>query len=111
MRIKEEEAGETENSGRYWTDMFFGLIKPAREHCNHSKYGHIYMTYCKLFLPKVSLGRLAESGAQNEKGAEAPFQQSTRMCSDHTENEEPQPQVVVALGFLITNCAPSRSSL
>ena len=27
------------------------------------------------------------------------------------ENDEPQPQVVVAFGFLITNCAPSRSSL
>ncbi len=26
------------------------------------------------------------------------------------ENEEPQPQVVVAFGFLITNCAPSRPS-
>ena len=24
---------------------------------------------------------------------------------------DPQPQVVVALGFLITNCAPSKSSL
>lgn len=28
----------------------------------------------------------------------------------HTENEEPQPQVLVAFGFLITNCAPSRPS-
>ncbi len=28
-----------------------------------------------------------------------------------TENDEPQPQVVVAFGFLITNCAPFRSSL
>ena len=28
-----------------------------------------------------------------------------------TENEEPQPQVVWAFGFLITNCAPSRPSL
>jgi anhydro-N-acetylmuramic acid kinase len=28
-----------------------------------------------------------------------------------TENDDPQPQVVVALGFLITNWAPSRSSL
>ena len=26
------------------------------------------------------------------------------------ENEEPQPQVVVAFGFLITNCAPSSPS-
>ena len=28
----------------------------------------------------------------------------------YTENEEPQPQVVCALGFRITNCAPSRPS-
>lgn len=28
-----------------------------------------------------------------------------------TENDEPQPQVVVAFGFLMTNCAPFRSSL
>ena len=28
-----------------------------------------------------------------------------------TENDEPQPQVVLAFGFLITNCAPCRSSL
>ena len=30
---------------------------------------------------------------------------------DQAENDDPQPQVVVAFGFLITNCAPSRSSL
>lgn len=29
----------------------------------------------------------------------------------YTENDEPQPQVVVAFGFLITNCAPVKSSL
>ncbi len=29
----------------------------------------------------------------------------------YTENEEPQPQVVVALGLRMTNCAPSMSSL
>jgi hypothetical protein len=29
----------------------------------------------------------------------------------HMENDEPQPQVEAAAGFLITNCAPSRSSL
>ena len=28
----------------------------------------------------------------------------------YIENDEPQPQVVVAFGFLITNWAPSRSS-
>jgi hypothetical protein len=31
--------------------------------------------------------------------------------SFQTEKLEPQPQVVVALGFLITNCEPVRSSL
>ena len=30
---------------------------------------------------------------------------------DYTENEEPHPQVEVALGFLITNCAPSSPSV
>ena len=30
---------------------------------------------------------------------------------DQTLKLEPQPQVVVAFGFLMTNCAPSRSSL
>jgi hypothetical protein len=30
---------------------------------------------------------------------------------NQTENEEPHPQVVVALGFLMTNCAPCKSSL
>ena len=29
----------------------------------------------------------------------------------YAENDEPQPQVDVAVGFLMTNCAPSRSSL
>lgn len=29
----------------------------------------------------------------------------------YTENEEPQPQVVVALGFLITNWDPSNPSV
>jgi hypothetical protein len=27
------------------------------------------------------------------------------------ENDDPQPQVLVAFGFLITNCAPSTPSL
>ena len=29
----------------------------------------------------------------------------------HTVNEEPQPQVVLALGLRITNCAPLKDSL
>src|SRR5438093_1303487 len=31
--------------------------------------------------------------------------------ASQTENEDPHPQVVVAFGFLITNCAPSRPSV
>ncbi len=30
---------------------------------------------------------------------------------DQAENDEPQPQVVVAFGFLMTNCAPSSPSV
>ncbi|AJY65977.1 hypothetical protein B7760_00064 [Burkholderia glumae] len=33
------------------------------------------------------------------------------VAAGQTENDEPQPQVVVAFGFLITNWAPFRSSL
>ncbi len=32
-------------------------------------------------------------------------------ATSYAENDEPQPHVVVAFGFLITNCAPSKSSL
>jgi len=42
--------------------------------------------------------------------AGAPFSMPRRIAVQ-AENDEPQPQVVVAFGFLITNCAPSRSSL
>lgn len=41
--------------------------------------------------------------------------QGTLHCAlsgnEHQEKDEPQPQVVVAFGFLMTNCAPSKSSL
>ena len=52
--------------------------------------------------------RRARKRSRNKKGRpRRPF-----LCTDpQTENDEPQPQVVVAFGFLITNCAPSRSSL
>jgi hypothetical protein len=30
---------------------------------------------------------------------------------DQAENEDPHPQVLVAFGFLMTNCAPCKSSL
>lgn len=35
----------------------------------------------------------------------------TAVYSSQTENEEPQPQVVVALGLRITNCEPSSPSV
>jgi hypothetical protein len=56
-------------------------------------------------------------------GAEAPFlvtpiqipvcllRPQARDLLSQTENDEPQPQVVVAFGFLITNWAPLMSSL
>src|SRR5258706_4747883 len=57
---------------------------------------------------------------QNENGAEAPLHETLyETASDprgdaarqlQTENDEPQPQVLCALGFLITNWAPSRPS-
>jgi hypothetical protein len=43
-----------------------------------------------------------------KKAAEAAFFMGAG-CA-YAENDEPQPQVVVAFGFLITNCAPSRPS-
>ena len=47
-------------------------------------------------------------GTHIKKAAEAAF----FMCLDnaYAENDEPQPQVLVAPGFLMTNCAPSRPS-
>ena len=44
---------------------------------------------------------------QNKKAAEAAF--SEEHCNQ-TLNDEPQPQLVLAFGFLITNCAPCRPS-
>ena len=47
-----------------------------------------------------------------KNGAKAPFHVLRILSSvDHTENDEPQPQVVEAFGFLITNWAPLMSSL
>ena len=54
----------------------------------------------------------ADELAQNENGAaRAPFViRSVESSADQAEKDEPQPQVVVAFGFLMTNCAPSRPS-
>ena len=51
----------------------------------------------------IRLG-LVKNGA-----AQAPSKIECR--TRQAENDEPQPQVVVAFGFLITNCAPSRPSV
>jgi len=47
-----------------------------------------------------------DARATDTRAAYAPAGNRTQ-----TENDDPQPQVVLALGFLITNCAPSRPSL
>jgi len=51
-------------------------------------------------------------GAAKNCGAlSAPKPNPTELLSVvQAEKEEPHPQVVVAFGFLITNCAPSRFS-
>ena len=56
--------------------------------------------------------RLGRESAETKNGAAEPrFYCLAASDGDQTENDEPQPQVVVAFGFLITNCAPFRSSL
>ncbi len=59
--------------------------------------------------------RLSGLGPLGERGMKTGAA-GARRCPDGlrlqvVENDEPQPQVVVAFGFLITNCAPSRPSL
>ena len=48
-------------------------------------------------------GGLKQHGARG-----SPARRASRA---QAEKDDPQPQVVVAFGFLITNCAPCRSSL
>jgi hypothetical protein len=43
--------------------------------------------------------------------AEASVLGQTEKIALYTENDDPQPQVLEAFGFLITNCAPSSPSL
>jgi hypothetical protein len=45
-----------------------------------------------------------------KRGREAPFDGTAR-AARYAEKLDPQPQVLVALGFLMTNCAPSRPSV
>ena len=52
-------------------------------------------------------------GAEVDRGQDVRHARRPRLTSDglcQAANEEPQPQVVVALGLRITNCAPSRPS-
>lgn len=43
-----------------------------------------------------------------KRGPKAPFFKLE--ASAQTENDDPQPQVVLACGFLMTNCAPLTDS-
>lgn len=45
---------------------------------------------------------------ENKTGPEGPVFQLE--ASAQTENDDPQPQVVLACGFLMTNCAPLTDS-
>jgi len=58
---------------------------------------------------------IAMIGTKSAHQCKKPFGKPKGFClsclGDYTENEEPQPQVVLALGLRMTNCAPSRSSL
>ncbi len=64
--------------------------------------------------PGRDLSRLSEShrtaGARSSGRPKRP-RIAARADSSQAVKEEPQPQVEVAFGFLITNCAPSRPSL
>ena len=66
--------------------------------------------------PRVTGAQAARLGRQPTGEPQRPCHPGKRTGSskpvgDQTEKDEPQPQVVDAFGFLMTNCAPSRSSL
>ena len=50
-----------------------------------------------------------EAMSKKKQDHEGPVS-ALRLVEDQTEKLEPHPQVVVAFGFLITNCAPSSPS-
>ncbi len=59
---------------------------------------------------KTSLRTGCDLSSIKQNGAQcAPFLKQLHFV--YAENDEPQPQVVVAFGFLITNCEPSRPSV
>jgi hypothetical protein len=68
-----------------------------------------WLAACRLAERTASLP--AVTGARGPRVLGAVYAATRRLGSDQAENDEPQPQVVVAFGFLITNCAPCRSSL
>jgi len=63
-------------------------------------------------MPRVSLrstpGYVSFMNRKRNGAARAPL--AVDGLRRQAENDEPQPQVVVAFGFLITNCAPSSPS-
>ena len=50
-------------------------------------------------------------GKESDCGRSVNKRQLSQARGDYTEKLEPQPQVVVAFGFLMTNCAPCRAPL
>jgi hypothetical protein len=66
---------------------------------------------------------MARMGAQNKTASKSAGRYGSKWASNlrrllprlkvisYAEKDDPQPQVVVALGFLITNCEPLMSSL
>jgi hypothetical protein len=60
-------------------------------------------------LPESTTGRRSWSFRKRDGRSRAAVDDKAKRFQ--TEKLDPQPQVVVALGFLITNCAPWRSSL
>ncbi|MGF6442274.1 hypothetical protein QF002_003085 [Paraburkholderia youngii] len=54
---------------------------------------------------------LPRRGSYKKTGPRPRFPCGLISLTAQTENDEPQPQVVVAFGFLMTNCAPLMSSL
>ncbi|MFK4440183.1 hypothetical protein ABH944_000183 [Caballeronia udeis] len=64
------------------------------------------------FSPKrTSRQTLAYQTKTEPEGSVSHLHYAVQSNRNHAENEDPQPQVLVAFGFLITNCAPFRSSL
>ena len=68
---------------------------------------HVASAFWARFIPLDVAKKLA-AAFPNKKSGRGRFFVAGE--SAYAENDEPQPQVVVAFGFLITNCAPSRPS-